>query len=87
MQANCGKLIKPNVPPNHNWSGDKVQKLAGQGDIYIRPTYLGDLGDSHSDVVSESEVHASLQLSYYRLHLHWKIEAKAIHVASYYVAI
>lgn len=41
LQASSGKLIKPNVPPNHSWSGgDKVQRLAGQGDIYVHPTYL-----------------------------------------------
>jgi len=51
LQATCGKLLKPNVPPNHKWSGDKVQKLAGQGDIYIRLTYLDN------DVDSEPEVH------------------------------
>ena len=39
LQASSGKLVKPNVPPNHQWTGDKVQKLAGQGDIYIRPSY------------------------------------------------
>ena len=61
LQANCGKLVKPNVPPNHNWSGDKVQKLAGQGDIYIRPTYLEGI---HIDVHSEAQVHASFQVSY-----------------------
>ena len=36
----CGtKLVKPNVLDKHSWSGDKVQKLARQGDVYIRPTY------------------------------------------------
>lgn len=39
LQASGGKLVRPHVPRGHQWSGDKVQRLAGQGDIYIRPTY------------------------------------------------
>jgi len=39
LQACSGKLEAPNLPPGHTWSGDKVQRLAGQGDIYVRPTY------------------------------------------------
>ena len=39
LQASSGKLVRPNLPPNHEWTGDEVQHLAGQGDIYIRPTY------------------------------------------------
>ena len=39
LQATSGKLVRPNVPPNHEWSGDKVQRLSGQGDIYIKPSY------------------------------------------------
>ena len=39
LQACSGKLAEPNLPPGHTWSGEKVQRLAGQGHIYIRPTY------------------------------------------------
>ena len=27
------------MPSGHVWLGDKLQRLAGQGSLYIRPTY------------------------------------------------
>ena len=39
LQACSGKLLLPNVPQGHQWTGAKVQRLAKQGDVYIRPTY------------------------------------------------
>ena len=38
LQASSGKLIKPNVPPKHAWSGDKVPDISWTG-RHIRPTY------------------------------------------------
>ena len=37
--------MKPNVPLSHTWTGEKIQKLARQGDVYIRPTYECDFTD------------------------------------------
>ena len=31
LQACSGKLAELNLPPGHTWSGEKVQRLAGQG--------------------------------------------------------
>ena len=39
LQCVSGRLERPNVGPEHQWTGDKVQRVSGQGDIYIRPTY------------------------------------------------
>jgi hypothetical protein len=34
-----GKVKVPNVPAEFKWTGDKVKKNAGQGDIYIQSIY------------------------------------------------
>ena len=34
-----GQLVVPNVEPLHEWTGDKIRDIAGQGDLYIRTTY------------------------------------------------
>ena len=31
--------MQPNVRDIHEWTGEKVKQIAGQGDIYIRTTY------------------------------------------------
>lgn len=31
--------MQPNVSEIHEWTGEKVKQIAGQGDIYIRTTY------------------------------------------------
>jgi hypothetical protein len=51
----CGsKLLKPNVPFSHSWTGEKIQKLARQGDIYIRPTYEVSVTDSEVSSATET---------------------------------
>ena len=39
LKATGGKLMQPNVRDIHEWTGEKVKQIAGQGDIYIRTTY------------------------------------------------
>ncbi len=39
LQCVSGKLQQPNVCAGHQWTGDKIQKLSGQGDLYVCPTY------------------------------------------------
>lgn len=39
LKAMGGKLVVPNVDPNHLWTGEKIRALAGQGHIYIKTMY------------------------------------------------
>lgn len=39
LKAMNGQLVVPNVEPLHEWTGDKIRDIAGQGDLYIRTTY------------------------------------------------
>lgn len=48
-----GKLLKPNVDPRSEWTGDKVRQISGHGDVYSRPTFFIKL---------EPKVHALLFL-------------------------
>ena len=34
-----GKLVVPNFGTGHEWSGNKVQAIAGQSGIYTRKSY------------------------------------------------
>ena len=39
MKAVSKWLVPPNVPPHHQWTGEKIQHLARHGDVYLQPTY------------------------------------------------
>ena len=39
LKAIGKELVTPNVPQIHEWTGDKVRQIAGQGDLYITTTY------------------------------------------------
>ena len=39
LQSCEGNLVYPVLPPAHIWTGDKIHRLAGQGCLYICPTY------------------------------------------------
>jgi len=40
LKAVSGKLMQPHVGPFHEWTGEKLKQLTGQGDLYIQPSYL-----------------------------------------------
>ena len=42
LKAVNGKLLKPNVDPRSEWTGDKLKQIAGNGDVYIKRTYKLD---------------------------------------------
>ena len=52
LQVCASKLLKPNVPLSHSWTGEKNQKLVRQGDVYIRPTYEFSITDSKVSALS-----------------------------------
>lgn len=39
LQSCEGNLVFPTLPQAHVWTGDKIHRLAGQGCLYICPTY------------------------------------------------
>ena len=53
MQVSGSKLLKPKVHLSHSWTGEKIQKLVRQGDVYIRLTYEFNITDSKVSALSE----------------------------------
>lgn len=51
-----GKLKVPNLANNFKWTGDKVKKNAGQGDIYIRSNYTLKLGVNAAKVSNYNNI-------------------------------
>lgn len=43
LKALSSRLVRPNVHPSHEWTGDRVRQISAQGDVYIRTTYALNL--------------------------------------------
>lgn len=56
LKCLSGKLVNPNVPSTHEWTGERVRQIAAQGDVYIRTTYPLNLDGLHVSLTAYMSV-------------------------------